>query len=100
MLGVSGETPFYAEKWFLSLMIGIIVFPLTLLKRIEKLKFVSLLGMLSIVVFTVVIVINFFTVVTDGGAAPGKILPVYRKDLVSSTQLIFSFRVHSGVYQQ
>jgi amino acid permease len=74
LLFIDGSTPFYATKWFLSLMISILIFPLTLLKEIEKLKFVSLIGIASILIFTIAIVYNFFKVVLNGGPPEGRLI--------------------------
>lgn len=68
---LSEPIPFYGQKWFLSLMVSILIFPITLLKQIERLRFVSLLGLISIAVFTGCVLTNYIReAVKEGAVVP------------------------------
>ena len=59
------------DEWYLNpiiiiLVIALLELPLTLFKKIEKLKIFSFLGVAGIVLFMVCIVIDFIIKVADG----------------------------------
>lgn len=56
------ELPFYLKRQLWVVAIGIVLFPLLIVKSIEKLRFVSLIAILSITTFTVLVIYNFFRV--------------------------------------
>ena len=53
--------PFYFTRWFLMIVVAISLIPLLIVKSIEKLRFVSLVAIISVLSFTSVIIWNFLT---------------------------------------
>lgn len=56
---------FYCQPWFIVLVLALLEVPFTLVKKIEKLKFMAFLGVAGISVFVVVLTIIFFTEITE-----------------------------------
>lgn len=63
--------PLYLTKQFLTVMIGILIFPLLIVKSIEKLKFVSLTAILAISTFTILVIYNFIVSYSENGLGEG-----------------------------
>lgn len=51
--------PFYLDRRLLTCLLGLLIYPLMVVKSIEKLRFVSLTAILSIASFTLMLLYNF-----------------------------------------
>ena len=56
------DITWYTSEAFTIVVLAILIFPLLIVKSIEKLKFVSLTAILSITVFTILVIYNFFAI--------------------------------------
>lgn len=51
---------FYTQPYFIVIILALMEVPFTLVKKIEKLKFMAFLGVAGITVFMIAMIINFF----------------------------------------
>jgi len=47
------------SAWFITIIVWILLLPLCLVKKIEKLRYVSLTAIVSLVSFTAIVIYNF-----------------------------------------
>lgn len=64
MLGYDTK-PWYLDRKFHLIGVGILLIPLVTVKKIERLRFVSFVAMASITTFTFIIIYNFFKLLHD-----------------------------------
>lgn len=57
---------FFLSDFFIVLIVGLIEFPLTLIKKIERLRIFSFLGVAGVIVFIVGIIIVYVAKRIDG----------------------------------
>lgn len=64
MLGYDTK-PWYLDRKFHMIGVGILLIPLVTVKKIERLRFVSFVAMASITTFTFIIIYNFFKLLSE-----------------------------------
>ena len=50
----------YLQKWMIVIVLAVFEIPFTMVKKIEKLKFMAFLGVAGITVFVIALIITFF----------------------------------------
>ena len=68
------NVPFYLERWFFMIIVAFLLSPLLTVKSIEKLRFVSLIAIMSVILFTSVIIWNFGVQLNKNNLASGKLV--------------------------
>jgi amino acid permease len=63
---LTGDDSFYSSDIFLVIVIALAELPLILVKKIEKLRFFSFVGVAGIIVFIISVVIHFLLKISDG----------------------------------
>jgi amino acid permease len=57
---------FYLSEWFIVIVVGAIVFPFVLIKKIENLRIFAFVGVVGILVFIIGVVAIYITNTIDG----------------------------------
>jgi len=86
-------------------MVALLIMPLLVVKSIEKLKFVSLVAILSIASFTIILIYNFFRNVSENTLPPYDELGVWFprdfnlfKALAAFPSAILAFNWHFNMF--
>lgn len=84
---------FYLSNWFIVIVVGLIEFPLVLIKKIEKLRVFSFIGVAGVVLFVVGIIALYVTKKIDG--FPGMHMEPFPRDWFGAASalanIIFAF---------
>jgi len=104
-LNHEGNNIFWLDRRFLTVVVAILIMPLLVVKSIEKLKFVSLVAILSIASFTTILIYNFFKNISDNSLPPYDELGVFLprdfnifKALASFPSAILAFNWHFNMF--
>lgn len=87
------------QRWFIIVMVSLVIFPLTILRRIDMLKFTSFLSLLCVLFTSVVVVIMYdFTKVPVGARLA--IWPESADAFIAFGILVVSFCAHYNIPAQ
>jgi hypothetical protein len=56
---------FYTSEWFIAICIAALEIPFVIVKKIESLKFMALSGVVGILIFIAVFLVNYFITLGD-----------------------------------
>lgn len=91
---------FYLSSWFIIIIVGLIEFPLVLIKKIEKLRIFSFIGVTGVLVFAVGIIVLYINKKIDG--FPGMHLEPFPRDWFAAASalanIIFAFDFQTNFF--
>jgi amino acid permease len=91
---------FYCSEWFIVVVVGLILFPLVLIKKIERLRVFSFIGVGGVIVFAVAIIVLYIAKRIDG--FPGMTMQPFPRDWFGAASavanIIFAFNFQMNFF--